>query len=190
MPLLLGLLDAGPQHGYALYKTIETDLKGICHIGMNRLYALLDEMESQGLIHGQQHASTNGPARKTYQVSPKGRRVFEAWLATPCPTMREMRVDFPPRLYLAQRQGIDAMAVLIERQHDACQKELSRMTAQMHDTQQRNDFLPMIYDFRIGQITAGLAWLEKCRQALGSQPVVMREAGGEKSGKKGKVAHA
>jgi DNA-binding PadR family transcriptional regulator len=165
-PLLLGLLDAGPQHGYALFKIIEADLHGICHIGMNRLYALLDDMEAQGLILGHVHASTSGPARKTYQATPKGRRVFQDWLAEPSPTMREMRVDFPPKLYLAQRLGPEAMIALLGKQQDACQRELERMTVQMRGTRHASHYLPWIYDFRIGQIKASLAWLKKCRLAV------------------------
>jgi DNA-binding PadR family transcriptional regulator len=149
-----------------LYKTIETDLRGICHIGMNRLYALLDDMEAQGLIHGHTRASTSGPARKMYQVTPKGRRAFQSWLVEPSLTMREMRIDFPPKLYLAQRLGPETVLALLDKQQAACQRELERMTMQLRDSRGENDYLPLIYDFRIGQIKAGLAWLKKCRQAV------------------------
>lgn len=169
VPLLLGLLDASPQHGYALFKMIEADLRGICHIGMNRLYTLLDDMEAQGLIHGHMYASTSGPARKTYQITMKGQRMFQAWLAEPSLTMREMRVDFPPKLYLAHRLGPDAVIALLDKQQASCQHELERMTMQMRDTRHTSDYLPLIYDFRIGQIKAGLAWLKKCRQAMESK---------------------
>lgn len=166
VPLLLGLLDAGPQHGYALFKTIEADLHGICHIGMNRLYALLEDMEAQTLIQGHVRASISGPSRKTYQATSKGQQVFQAWLAEPSPTMREMRVDFPPKLYLAQRLGPDAVIAVLDKQQDACQRELERMTMQMRDTRQTNGYLPLIYEFRIGQIKAGIAWLKKCRLSM------------------------
>ena len=161
----MGLLDAGPQHGYALFKTIERDLQGICHIGMNRLYALLEEMEHEGLIHGRAGASTNGPARVTYHLTAKGRRTLDNWLATPCPTMREMRVDFPPKLFLVQRRGTAATNQLIDMQREACQHELERMTAQRHVVRASSDFLPMIYAFRVGQIKAGIAWLDQCKRA-------------------------
>ena len=171
VPLLLGMLDAGPQHGYALFKTMQKDLHGICHIGMNRLYALLDEMETRGLTQCRAGASTSRPIRKTYQLTPRGRRIFHAWLAAPSLTMREMRVDFPPKLYLARQRGRDAMIELIDAQREACEREMSRMMAQMQETRHENDFLPMIYDFRVGQIKAGLAWLNKCRRKLGSAAV-------------------
>ena len=160
------MLDASPQHGYALFKTIQTDLRDVCHIGMNRLYALLDDMEAQGLTEGRARARRLRPTRTTYQLTPKGRQIYDSLVEAPCLTMREMRVDFPPKLYLARQRGPQDVATLINIQREACQRELKRMMAQMQASRHESEFLPVIYDFRVGQIKAGLAWLDKCKARL------------------------
>lgn len=166
VPLLLGLLEAQPQHGYALFKTIEADLRGVCHIGMNRLYALLDEMAQAGLTNAHADASAHGPTRNTYHLTAKGRRQLHAWLEAPCPTMREMRVDFPPKLYLARQRGPAAVARLIITQREACERELMRMSTQQRAVRGKDDYLPAIYAFRVGQIKAGIRWLDQCERNL------------------------
>lgn len=164
IPVVLGLLDERPQHGYALFAQVQSDLQDVWHVGMNRLYALLEEMERAGLIAGHAEQAGLRPTRRVFQIAPKGRRLFERWMREPCMRMAEMRADFPPKLYFAMRRGPQDVAELIQAQRGACQMELERMSGRQRDIGEDNAYRGLIYDFRVRQIHAILEWLDACEQ--------------------------
>lgn len=161
-PVVLGLLAEAPAHGYALFARIHDDLAGVWQVGMNRLYALLDAMERDGLIKGHAEQAGNRPARRVFRITAKGRRRFEAWLHAPSRNMQDMRVEFPPKLYFALRRGPQDVAELVQAQRSACRKELDRMTGRQRDIGERDAYRRLIYDFRVRQIHSILEWLDAC----------------------------
>jgi DNA-binding PadR family transcriptional regulator len=170
-PIVLGLLSEAPLHGYALFTRIRDELAGVWRIKMNRLYALLDEMERRGFIQSHCEQVGNRPLRHVYRLTPKGRRLFQAWMRTPSPAMRDMRLEFPPKLYFALRRGQQVVADLIARQQAACRAELERLTNQ-RTAARPNSYRWLICDFRVRQVQAALEWLEHCRE----QPSIALES--------------
>ena len=162
-PIVLGLLSEAPLHGYALFTRIRDELAGVWRIKMNRLYALLGEMESRGFIQSRCEQVGNRPLRHVYRLTPKGRRLFQAWMRAPSQTMRDMRLEFPPKLYFALRRGQQAAADLIARQQAACRAELERLTNQ-RAAAHPSSYRWLICDFRVRQMQAALEWLEHCRE--------------------------
>jgi len=160
--IVLGLLSEAPLHGYALFVRIRDELAGVWRINMNRLYALLGEMERRGLVQSHPERAGNRPLRNVYRPTPKGRRYLQAWMRTPSQTMRDMRVEFPPKLYFALRRGHQAAIALITLQRAACYAELERLINQQ-TTADPNSYRWLIYDFRLRQVRAILEWLEMCR---------------------------
>ncbi len=161
-PVVLGLLAEAPAHGYALFARIRDDLTGVWQVGMNRLYAVLDAMERDGLIKGRAEQAGNRPERRVFHLTARGRRRFEAWLRAPSRSMQDMRVEFPPKLYFALRRGPQGMAELLQTQRAACQGELERLAAHLRDTPPNDNFHALVYDFRIRQVRAILDWLDAC----------------------------
>lgn len=161
--IVLGLLDQTPQHGYALYQRICAELQGIWRIEMNRLYALLEEMAEAGLIKGRDEQAGQRPLRHVFHPTAKGRRQFEAWLNAPSANMQQMRIDFPVKLFFALQRGPQAARALIEQQLTACRRILSRLSADRRDLSARGPHYDLVYDFRLRQVQAAIAWLEDCR---------------------------
>ncbi|MFN4294844.1 MAG: PadR family transcriptional regulator [Thermoflexales bacterium] len=159
-PVVLGLLAEAPAHGYALFARIHNDLAGVWQVGMNRLYALLDAMERDGLIKGHAEHAGNRPERRVFRLTAKGRRRFEAWLRAPSRSMQDMRVEFPPKLYFALRRGPKDLAELLQAQRAACRDELERLAARLRDTPPDDNYHALVYDFRIRQVRAVLDWLD------------------------------
>lgn len=157
---------AEPQHGYALYAKIQHDLSDMWHVGMNRLYALLEEMEHDGLIAGHAERAGNRPTRRVFRPTAKGKRLFERWMHKPSLSMREMRVDFPPKLYFAVQRGSQDVAQLVQAQRIACNKELARMSGRQRDIGDSSAYRGLIYDFRVRQIRSILEWLDACEAWL------------------------
>jgi DNA-binding PadR family transcriptional regulator len=160
--IVLGLLSEAPLHGYALFARIRDELAGVWRINMNRLYALLGEMDCRGLVQGHPERAGNRPPRNVYRPTVKGRRQFQAWMRTPSRTMRDMRIEFPPKLYFALRRSHQEAANLIALQRAACYAELERLTTQQM-TAKPDSYRWLICDFRLRQVRAILEWLEMCR---------------------------
>lgn len=175
IPVVLGLLDRQPRHGYALFLQVQHDLQDVWHVGMNRLYALLEAMERGGLIKGHAERAGLRPPRRVFHLTPKGKRLFDRWLHEPSARMSDMRTDFPPKLYFAMQRGLQDVAELVQTQRSACQRELERMSGRQHDAAD-NTYRGLIYDFRIRQIHAILAWLDACETQLVSTHISQRPA--------------
>lgn len=123
---------------------------------MNRLYALLREMEASGLITGRAEQPGARPTRRIFAISAAGRSRFERWMHEPCRAMRDMRIDFPPKLYFALRRGPQDVAELIQSQRTACAAEITRIAA----LSVTDDFRRAVYELRLGQLRAALEWLD------------------------------
>lgn len=82
-PAILVVLAEGPLHGYRLAERIgampgfagdKPDVSGV--------YRFLKAMERKGLVLSSWDLSETGPARKTYQTTPKGHRCLRRWIKT------------------------------------------------------------------------------------------------------------
>ena len=144
-------------------------------LGVNRLYAVLDEMEADGLIKG--HAEREGlrPTRTVYHPTSKGIRLFERWLHDPSRSMRDMRVDFPPKLYFACRRGPQDVAESVQGQRAACHEELARISERKAAIAPEDRYKQLVYDLRVGQIGSILDWLDSCERELIALPYAARQ---------------
>jgi PadR family transcriptional regulator, regulatory protein PadR len=77
-PSLLLLLKERPLHGYELLERLPgLGVEGRVDIG--NLYRLLRALEEEGLVSSEWSAELPGPAKRTYQLTPEGRRVLDTW---------------------------------------------------------------------------------------------------------------
>jgi DNA-binding PadR family transcriptional regulator len=178
VPVVLGLLSEGPLHGYAVHSRIRDDLRGILHLPMNRLYALLRDMEASGLITGWDEQPSARPARRIFALSADGHSRFERWMREPCRAMREMRIDFPPKLYFALRRGPRDVAELVQTQRVACAAEIERITA----LPAADDFHRAVYELRLGQLRAALVWLDALPSLTAADTMAPRNPASKKPG--------
>src|SRR5918911_742334 len=77
-PALLLLLRERPVHGYELIERLpEISPEGRIDIG--NLYRLLRSLEGEGIVRSEWRADLPGPAKRTYQLTPAGRRLLDRW---------------------------------------------------------------------------------------------------------------
>lgn len=78
---ILLVLSRGRRHGYAMIQEVVEDTAGAIRLGPGTLYYSLQKMLERGLIaeaDEQADDSTAGERRRTYRITPFGRRVAEA----------------------------------------------------------------------------------------------------------------
>jgi poly-beta-hydroxybutyrate-responsive repressor len=87
-PSLLLLLRERPLHGYELIERLP-ELAGEGRIDVGNLYRLLRALEAEGLVTSEWSAELPGPAKRTYELTPEGRRLLDRWAEA----LREARQD-------------------------------------------------------------------------------------------------
>jgi len=82
-PAILVVLAEGPLHGYRLAERIGA-LPGLAggKPDVSGIYRFLKSMQRKGLVVSSWDLSESGPAKKSYQLTPTGRRCLRQWIAT------------------------------------------------------------------------------------------------------------
>jgi DNA-binding PadR family transcriptional regulator len=168
--VLLGLLLGGPSHGYILAQAFApgTVLGSVVHLGSSHLYALLSQLERDNLISGARHEQGTRPTRRVYELTEAGRDTVERWIDEPVARPRDVLLDFPLKLYLAQRLDIGRALALI-----ACQRAL--FVTYLDDLKHATDhsstaadrpFVALVHDGRVERTRSTIAWLDRCATLL------------------------
>jgi len=72
--MVLRILDAGPNHGWAISQRIQQISQDVLRINQGSLYPALHRLEAQGWIEAEWGSSDNNRKAKYYQLTRKGRR--------------------------------------------------------------------------------------------------------------------
>ena len=78
-PSLLLLLRERPMHGYELIELLP-DLMGGERVDVGNLYRTLRALEDDEIVTSEWSASLPGPAKRTYELTPAGRRLLDHWV--------------------------------------------------------------------------------------------------------------
>lgn len=70
--LLLAVLEAGPQHGYAMIDALRTGSDGALDLPTGTVYPALHRLERAGLI-ASDWETVGGRRRRAYRLTPSGR---------------------------------------------------------------------------------------------------------------------
>jgi DNA-binding PadR family transcriptional regulator len=162
---LLGLLLARPAHGYDLSRRFApgSALADVIRLSPSHLYALLARLERDGLITGELQDAGAHPQRRVYQLTEPGREAVERWIDDPVSHPRDMRIDFPLKLYIARTFGGERAARLIERQRGVFYAYIARLEAEEKPASSPEDaaFIDLMRMGRIGRAQAALDWLDR-----------------------------
>ncbi|MBC7250352.1 MAG: helix-turn-helix transcriptional regulator [Anaerolineae bacterium] len=75
--LVLTLLAERPMYGYQLVKELERRSEGYFNLKEGTLYPALHRLEKEGLVRSEWRVTDQGPARKYYHLTEKGRRALD-----------------------------------------------------------------------------------------------------------------
>lgn len=169
---LLGFLRQQPMHGYEIHQRLAEPegLGAVWRLKQSQLYALLAKLEEEGYLTTTVELQDTRPPRKIFQLSEAGQAAFLAWVESPVPHGRTLRLDFLAKLYFAQREGPEVALRLIETQRDVCRSWLTAQQQEAGPLPGARPYEWLVHEFRIGQIEAMLAWLDTCQEVL-SAPV-------------------
>ncbi len=77
LTLILNLLREGPTYGFEIAREIERRSEGTLRFREGLLYPALHQLEREGLVESEWRVSSQGPRRKYYRLTARGKREAE-----------------------------------------------------------------------------------------------------------------
>jgi DNA-binding PadR family transcriptional regulator len=152
---MLGLLDGGPSHGWALKQRYDQLLGHGRELRFGQVYATLGRLERDGLVRDVGFAPGEGAERRVYAITERGVEDFDSWLATPqLPGGRA--AELFAKVVLALVCGRPADQVLAAQQRVYLER-MRELTAARH---QGDAIDRLAGDYEIAHLEADLKWIE------------------------------
>ncbi len=162
--LILGMLQLGPAHGYALRERIRAELGPAWRVGTSQLYASLRRLEEGGFVRGTPEEAAGGPPRVVYALTPAGEERFGAWLHGRLPFRRRERGAHLVRLYFLLRFAPGEVGAFLEGERAALARRRARLL-----TPEEDPFREAVRRFRLLQVEGGLRWLAEVEELFGQK---------------------
>ena len=155
--VLLGILAAGPAHGYDLKHEHDLRLPGAKPLAYGQVYATLSRLARDGHIEVATVEAGGGPERTVYAISPAGEEALLAWVETPEAPGPYAAEELVRKTVTALRLHRDARPFLTAQRA----RHLERMRALVAEQRVAVDVETRIaLDHTIVHLDADLRWLE------------------------------
>jgi DNA-binding PadR family transcriptional regulator len=164
---ILGVLRERPMHGYEIARRFaaDLDLGLVAPIDMSNVYAMLKDLQEQGLIEGRRETVGRRPPRTVFHLTDDAERQFLQWIEEPVGRMREIRSDLLVKLYFCRSIGAACTANLLNAQIAASGVYLERLVRLAEDAAP-DSFERLVCNSKIGVARATIAWLEEERTRI------------------------
>jgi DNA-binding PadR family transcriptional regulator len=165
---ILGVLRELPMHGYDVTRHFgpDRDLALVAPMEMSNIYAVLKDLQEQGLIEGEREVVGLRPPRTVFHLTTDAEEQFHAWLEEPVGRMREVRSDLLVKLYFCRTIGPAITRRLLDAQISASSAYLDRLT-RLAGGSAPESFERLVYNSKIGAAQAAVRWLQEERARLG-----------------------
>lgn len=152
---MLGILGAGPSHGWALKQRYDELLGQGRELKFGQVYATLARLERDGLVQDVGFAPGDGAERRVYAITDLGVEDFDSWLTTPrLPAGRP--AELFTKVVLALVSGRPAAQILAAQQRVYVAR-MRELTKARHE----GDAIDRLAgDFEIAHLEADLKWIE------------------------------
>ncbi|HEY0641138.1 MAG TPA: PadR family transcriptional regulator [Pseudonocardiaceae bacterium] len=153
---LLGLLEAGPRHGYELKRAYDERFGADRPLAYGQVYSTLSRLLRDGLVEMDGVEPGGGPERKRYAITAAGVTDVERWLAVAEKPEPYLQSTLYAKVVLALLTGRPATEVLDSQRtaHLASMRELTRRKLDGDLVDQ------LVCDHALFHLEADLRWLE------------------------------
>jgi DNA-binding PadR family transcriptional regulator len=153
---LLGLLEAGPSHGYELKRAFDQRFGNDKPLPFGQVYATLGRFERDGRAIVVGFESGEGPERKRYAITEQGVTDLDRWLAEAEPPEPHLQTVLFAKVVLSLLSGRDAEGFLDTQRsaHLARMRELTELRRTSPLAQ------ALLADYALFHLEADLRWLE------------------------------
>ena len=155
--VLLGVLAAGPAHGYDLKREHDSRFPSAKPLAYGQVYSTLTRLERDGLVEVAETSQDGGPERTTYALTSTGEKSLAAWLQEPEQAGPYAADDLVRKTVTSLHLGADAGDFLRRQRavHLARMRELVALQSRTADTDEQ-----IAVDHTISHLDADLRWLD------------------------------
>lgn len=175
LPVLLGLLSSGPAHAYALHEEFSRELGKVWAIGRSQFYAHLERLRDLGYATSTEVENGARPKRKPYAITREGKKALARWMSGCAASIRDLRLEFLARLYLARERSLAAPEEVARRQLEIAERRVAELRKERSG--ERGEYLRMVCDFKLSEAEAAAAWIARCARAAGKTPAKAPKGG-------------
>jgi len=179
---LLGLLREQRDYGYRLKLRFDERVGTAWHLNIGQVYQTLRALQRAKLVNEVDDGTSDGqphPARRLFELTPKGHRTLERWLQRPPVRLRPVRDEMLIRLLVVEPDRRSELLERLAEQEHQYKRQLARLL-----TQQRRQPASMGGEHLVRNLSieaallhteAHLKWLEYCRERLLNTPMESTE---------------
>jgi DNA-binding PadR family transcriptional regulator len=162
----LGLVMAGPKHGYELYRDFTAAFGPVWKAGRSKFYAVLSALHESGYLEFTIEFQEDRPPRKIYRLTDAGRETFLGWLYRPVAPIHRCRVELLSKLRFFTLLDLPDPGRLLDAQLDACRTALDGLARSAAGQREAGEdaFYELVYSFREKQFKALIEWLLECKE--------------------------
>jgi DNA-binding PadR family transcriptional regulator len=158
--VLLGLLVAGPRHGYELKRAYDVRLPRARPLAFGVVYKTLAGLARDGLVTPAGQTQAGGPERTAYALTEAGRAALSSWLDEVEPPAPHVTSTLLAKVVVAVLAADEDHArAYLTAQRAAHTERLRELTAVKTDPDATIGDL-IAADFAIAHLDADLRWLE------------------------------
>ncbi|MGK5680285.1 PadR family transcriptional regulator [Actinoplanes sp. URMC 104] len=158
--VLLGLLAAGPRHGYDLKRVHDERLPQAKPLAFGQVYATLGRLQRDGYVVDSGQDREAGPDRTSYALTESGRGHLDRWLSTvepPAPYVTsELFTKVIVALLVADAGRARDYLTAQRAAHLARMRELTKVKTRAGATLADR----VAADYALGHLDADLRWLQ------------------------------
>jgi DNA-binding PadR family transcriptional regulator len=151
----LGLLQAGPSHGYDLKQTYDERFGQQRPLAYGQVYATLSRLLKGGLVELDGVEPGGGPERKRYAITEAGVADLDLWLGQPETPAGYLQSTLYAKVVLALLTGRPA-ADILDTQHAEHLQAMRDLTRRKRDGDLADQ---LICDHALFHLEADLRWL-------------------------------
>jgi DNA-binding PadR family transcriptional regulator len=141
-----------------VWRYLKEKLGGIWKLGRSNVYALLSQLERDGLVYHERVEQSNLPSRKVFYLTAEGQRMIDEWMRSPVEHVRDFRLEFPAKLHFARAHSSAQASQLIRDQVALCVRKREETEAAM--ARSKSEIERQVLEYRIGVINGTVGWLE------------------------------
>ncbi len=168
---VLGVLTRGDRYGYEIRRQLEDEFGADWRLDFGQLYRALGAMQRSGWIAGRVEPGRQGPARRVYALTNRGRAEFRRWLRQPVERSEHGRDELPLKLRFAMAGSTVRAGELVAAQHRLLDARRRTQKERFEDAQRKRDTAAwLLAEAHRRQTDAALAWLQSCAAVLPAAP--------------------
>jgi DNA-binding PadR family transcriptional regulator len=165
--VLMGLLAAGPRHGYDLKHEHDSRLPWSKPLGFGQVYATIERLERDGRVEPYASGQDGGPRRTSYALTARGRADIELWLADVEPPAPYLGSTLFSKVVVALLAADEATAVqYLSAQHAAHMARMRELVAAKSDPASTPAAV-VAADYLLAHLDADLRWLRTTVDRIG-----------------------